>query len=143
MPSADSCAAVRSPCGSLSSLRNTVQASPGKLDRLPRSPAGSTVLALDGCGLCDSLPARPTRDASYPVSVRQVAGLLHASFRRHLTMTPLRFASPSPPSGWTGDFHSPAIEHAGHTTGAARGGSWGSLTRPQRFDPPKGTIARG
>src|SRR5215470_15616333 len=31
-------------------------------------------------------------------------------------MTPLCFASPSPPSDWTGDFHSPAIEHAGHTT---------------------------
>jgi hypothetical protein len=93
-----------------------MQASPDKLDRLPRSPAGSTALALDGCGLRDSLPARPTRNASYPVSVRQVAGLLHASFKRHLAMTPLRFTGPSPPSGWTGDFHPQAIEHAGHTT---------------------------
>src|ERR1700730_13208845 len=31
-------------------------------------------------------------------------------------MTPLCFANPSPPSGWTGDFHPQAIEHAGHTT---------------------------
>src|SRR5215470_3324308 len=80
------------------------QASPGKLDRLRRTPAGSTALAFDGTGLCDSLPARPPKDASYPVSVRQVAALLHTSFRRHLTMTPLCFASPSPPSGWTGTF---------------------------------------
>src|SRR5215472_9958329 len=92
------------------------QASPGKIERLHRTPAGSTALAFDGTGLCDQWPARPAKDASYPVSVRQVAALLHTSFRRHLAMTPLCFASPSPPSGWTGDFHSPAIEHAGHTT---------------------------
>src|SRR5262245_30520706 len=92
------------------------QASPGKLDHLRRTPAGSTALAFDGTGLCGSLPARPAKDASYPVSVRQVAALLHTSFRRHLAETPLCFASPSPPSGWTGDSHSPAIEHAGHTT---------------------------
>ena len=47
---------------------------------------------------------------------RQVAVLLHTAFRRHLAMTPLCFANPSPPSGWTGDFHPQAIEHAGHTT---------------------------
>ena len=29
---------------------------------------------------------------------------------------PLCFTNPSPPSGWTGDFHSQAIEHAGHAT---------------------------
>jgi len=42
---------------------------------------------------------RPTRD------IDLIAVLLSASFRQHLTMVPLRFASPSPPSGWTGDFH--------------------------------------
>src|SRR5580704_12729784 len=36
-------------------------------------------------------------------------------------MTPLCFANPSPPSGWTGDFHPQAIEHAGHTTKPLRG----------------------
>jgi hypothetical protein len=41
-------------------------------DRLPRTPAGSTALVLDGYGLRDSLPARPTGDASDPLSVRQV-----------------------------------------------------------------------
>ena len=97
-------------------IRNTAQASPGKLGRLPRTPAGSTHLALDGYGLRDQLLARPTKPASYPVSVRQVAVLLHASFRHHLAAMPLRFANPSPPSGWIEDFHFPATEHAGHTT---------------------------
>ena len=40
-------------------------------------------------GLCDILPARPTSAASYPVSVRRVATLLHASFRRSLAVPPL------------------------------------------------------
>jgi hypothetical protein len=101
--------------------RNTTQASPGKFDRLPRTPAGSTALALDGSGLRDQSPARPAKDASYPVSVRQVAVLLHTAFRPHLAMTPLCFANPSPPSGWIGDFHPQAIEHAGHTTNPLRG----------------------
>src|SRR4029077_15037089 len=96
--------------------RNMTQASPGKFNRLPRTPAGSTALTLDGYGLRGSLAARPARDASYPVSVRQVAVLLHASFRHHLAMMPLRFAKPSPPSGWLGDFHPQAIEHDTLTT---------------------------
>lgn len=49
------------------------------------------------------------------VSVRQVMVLRYASFKPRLTTTPLRFASPSPPSGWTGDFHLRAAEHARHT----------------------------
>ena len=38
----------------------------------------------------------------------------------HLTMTPLRFANPSPPSGWIEDFHLQAVVHTRHTT--KRGG---------------------
>ncbi|MGO8735186.1 MAG: hypothetical protein ACLQVM_20605, partial [Terriglobia bacterium] len=38
-----------------------------------------------------------------------------ASFRPRLTTTPLRFANPSPPSGWVEDFHLQAVEHARHT----------------------------
>src|SRR5262245_63642789 len=53
-----------------------------------------------GIGRC------PAKDASYLVSVRQVAALLRTSFRRHLAITPLCFASPSPPSDWTGGSHS-------------------------------------
>jgi hypothetical protein len=30
-------------------------------------------------------------------------------------MTPLRFANPSPPSGWVEDFHLQAVDHARHT----------------------------
>jgi hypothetical protein len=41
--------------------------------------------------------------------------LLHASFRPHLAMTPLRFAIPSPPPGWEEDFHLQAAGHARHT----------------------------
>src|SRR5215475_2297647 len=79
--------------GSSVSRGDTSQISRGKFDRLPRTPAGSTAAALDGYGLCDQLPARPTADASYPVSVRQVAVARHAPFRRHLTMTPWRSCS--------------------------------------------------
>ena len=96
------------------------QASRGKFDRLYRTPAGSTALTLDGCGLRDSSPARPARDASYPISVRQVAVLLHTSFRHRLAEMPLRFAKPSPPSGWLGDLHPQAIEHARHATNPLR-----------------------
>src|SRR5262245_19614314 len=92
------------------------QASRGKFDRLPRAPAGSTPQALDGCGLCGESSARPTWTASYPISVRQVADLLHAAFRRRLATTPLRFASTSPPSGCAGDLHPQAVEHARHTS---------------------------
>jgi hypothetical protein len=58
---------------------------------------------------------RPTITASYPVPVRRVAALLHASFGPRLATTPLRFANPSPPSGWVEDFHLQPAEHARHT----------------------------
>ena len=54
--------------------------------------------------------------ASYLVSVRQLAGLLHASFRPCLTTTPLRFTKPSPLSGWLEDFHLLVVCHARHTS---------------------------
>src|SRR5215813_7227648 len=40
--------------------KDTMQISRSKPDSLHRTPAGFTVLALDGYGLCDILPARPT-----------------------------------------------------------------------------------
>jgi hypothetical protein len=58
-PSADFCAAVRGPYGSLSesgSPGGTVQMSRGKPRSLPRTPAGFTVQAFDGYGLRDFLP---------------------------------------------------------------------------------------
>src|SRR6266853_1656072 len=108
--------APRSGCLAASSVPgDTVQISRSKPDSLRRTPAGFTVLAIDGYGLCDILPARPTSAASYPVSVRRVATLLHASFRRSLAVPPLRFASASPPSGCTGDFHPQTVGHVRHT----------------------------
>src|SRR5205807_9625694 len=50
-------------------------------------------------------PGRPR----YPVLVHRAATLLHAFFRPHLAMIPLRFANPSPPSGWIEEFHLQAV----------------------------------
>src|SRR6202035_928439 len=50
-------------------------------DRLRRAPAESTTLAHGDDGLCGIGPARPTRIASYSVSVRQVAALLPRFFQ--------------------------------------------------------------
>ena len=69
---------------------------------------------MDG-GLCCLVSARPTSTAYSPIPVRQAATLLHASFRRCVTATPLRFANPSPPSSWIRDFHPQAGKHAWQT----------------------------
>ena len=53
--------------------------------------------------------------ASYPISVRRLTRLLPASFRQSLTTPPLRFANPSPPSGWIRDSNPQAVKHARHT----------------------------
>ena len=71
---------------------------------------------FDGYGLRCSLPTRPRVQASYPVLVHRHTPLLHASFRPRLATTPLRFASPSPPSGWIRDFYPQTVEHARHTS---------------------------
>src|SRR5271170_2652115 len=91
------------------------QISRGKFDRLQRTAAGFTSTRFDGYGLCCSLPTRPQVQASYPVLVHRHTLLLHASFRPHLATTPLRFANPSPPSGWIRDLHPQTVEHARHT----------------------------
>jgi uncharacterized protein (DUF1800 family) len=58
---------------------------------------------------------RPVADLTAAVLVHRAATLLHASFRPRLATTPLRFANPSPPSGWMEDFHLQAVDHARHT----------------------------
>src|SRR5215472_13736748 len=58
----------------------------------------------------------PHRRPLHPGPVHRLSLLIHASFRPRLTTTPLRFSSPSPPPGWTGDFHPLAVEHVRHTT---------------------------
>ena len=68
------------------------------------------------------------REASYPVLVHRRTLLLHASLRPRLATTPLRFANPSPPSGWIRDSHPQTVEHARYTkTPVER--AWKSETR--------------
>ena len=139
MPSADFCAAVRSPCGSLSLVAETQRRSPevrptafaARPSDLPPRP----LMAVDFAIRCSLVrPGRPR----YPLLVHRAATLLHAVFRPHLAMTPLRFANPSPPSGWIEDFHLQAVVHTRHTTQSparrpgssprARATRWGVLS---------------
>jgi hypothetical protein len=115
MPSADFCAAVRSPCDDLSP-KGTQRRSPEVRStafaaRPPDLPPRS-LMAVDFAIHCSLVRSGRPR---YPVLVHRAATLLHASFRPHLAMTPLRFANPSPPSGWIEDFHLQAVDHARHT----------------------------
>ena len=106
MPSADFCAAVRPPCDDLSpdlrtqhrsfEVRSTAFAA-----RPPNLPPRPLMVVDFAIGFLLVRPGRPR----YPVLVHRVAALLHASFRPRLAATPLRFANPSPPSGWIKDFH--------------------------------------
>ena len=113
-PSADFSAAI-------TSLTTRLVQCPGhngdlpRFDRLPCTPAEFTTPTLDDHGLRNQLLVRSGRPR-YPVFVHRAAGLLHASFRLRLATTPLRFANPSPSSGWLQDFHLQAVEHARHTT---------------------------
>src|SRR5512135_1347902 len=117
MPSADFCTGVRVPHGPLSPVSKTRRRPPEVSSiAFTAHPPDLQPQALDGYGLRGKSSARPTWAASYPVSVRQVATLLHASFRPRLAATPLRFANTSPPSGCVGDLHPQAVEHARHTT---------------------------
>src|SRR6202521_4403668 len=123
MPSADFCSAVRRPLGRPSRLADdTGQISRGKLNRLRCTTAGSTLPALDGCGLRDTLPARPA--LAPPIRFLFIGSHLCSTLpsdpasRRQ----PLRFTNPSPPSGGVEDFHLQAIEHARHTANPRGGG---------------------
>src|SRR6266478_250803 len=117
-PSADFCAAVRSPYDGLSPQTGTQRrppevrptAFPARPPDLPPRPLMTVDFAIT-CSLVR--PGRPR----YPVFVHRAAALLHAFFRPHLAMTPLRFANPSPPSGWIEDFHLQAVVRTRHTTG--------------------------
>ena len=116
MPSADFCVAVRSPYDDLSLESGTQRRPPevrstafaARPPDLPPRPLMTVDFAIT-CSLVR--PGRPR----YPVLVHRAAALLHASFRPRLATTPLRFANPSPPSGWIEDFHLQAVDHARHT----------------------------
>jgi hypothetical protein len=116
MPSADFCAAIGPPYGDLSPESGTQRRPPevrstaftARPPDLPPRPLMTVDFAIIGSLV---RPGRPR----YPVFVHRTAALLHAFFRPHLAMTPLRFASPSPSSGWTEDFHLQAVVHTRHT----------------------------
>ena len=116
MPSADFCAAVRPPYGCLSPVAGTQRRPPevrptAFTARPPNLPPRS-LMTLDFAIACSLVrPGRPR----YPVFIHRVAALLQAFFRPHLAMTPLRFANPSPSSGWIEDFHLQAVVHTRHT----------------------------
>src|SRR6202451_382773 len=121
-PSADFCTAVRPPCDRLSPVAGTQhrppEVRPTAFTARPPDLPPRSLMTMD-FAISSSLvrPGRPR----YPVFVHRAAALLHAFFRPHLAMTPLRFANPSPPSGWIEDFHLQAVDHAWHTKkGAAR-----------------------
>jgi hypothetical protein len=116
MPSADFCAAVGSPRG-LPSPEFETRHRPPRLSLttfLARSPDLQHWPLMDG-GLRRLRSARPTNTAYYPIPVRQAATLLHTTFRRRVTKTPLRFANPSPPSSWIRDLHPQVEKHAWQT----------------------------
>src|SRR6516164_9134650 len=116
MPSADFCVAVRTPCDVLSLVAETQRRPPevrptafaARPSDLPPRPLMAVDFAINGSLV---RPGRPR----YPLLVHRAAVLLHAVFRPHLAVTPLRFANPSPPSGWIEDFHLQAVVHTRHT----------------------------
>ena len=121
MPSADFCAAVRPPCGDLSLESETQRRSPEvRSTAFPARPPDlppRSLMTVDFAITCSLVrPGRPR----YPVLVHRAAALLRASFRLRLATTPLRFANPSPPSGWIEDFHLQAVVHARHTRDCER-----------------------
>ena len=113
MPSADFCCEVKAPCNAFSHDSVTRSRSPEL--SLQHATAKFTTRAFDGYGLRDHWPARPAPYASDPVFAHWLVRLIHASFRPHLTMTPLRFAMTSLPSGCEKDSHLQAVEHARRT----------------------------
>ena len=120
-PSADFCAAVRSPYDHLSPVAGTQrrppEVRPTAFAARPSDLPPRSLMTMDFAISCSLVrPGRPR----YPLLVHRAAVLLHAVFRPHLAMTPLRFANPSPPSGWIEDFHLQAAVHTRHTTRTPR-----------------------
>ena len=123
MPSADFWRAITNSCESVSSSRcskadySRTHARPPRLSSSTFTTHQPDLLhkhLMDGGLRCD-WPTRPTCTAYYPIPVRPVAALLHASFRPRLATTPLRFANPSPPSSWIRDLHPQVGKHAWQT----------------------------
>ena len=67
--------------------------SPDKNTVLHRTTAGFTPLPFGHESFAVTWPLAPVRGASYPVLVHQPTASFHASFRRSVTLPPLRFPS--------------------------------------------------
>jgi hypothetical protein len=102
-------------------LADTMQISRGKSDRLRITTAESTLRRLDGYGLRDVRLTRPR--LAPPIRFLFIGSILCSTLLPDLPsrVTPLRFANPSPPSGWIEDSHLQAVKHARHTTQPLRG----------------------
>ena len=96
------------------------QISQGKFDRLPRTlPDLQTwpLMDMDFATCCPLVRPRMPPIRFLSVRPRFCSALPSDAASRR---PPLCFANPSPPSGWTGDFHPQALEHAWHTTNTLR-----------------------
>jgi hypothetical protein len=99
MPSADFCGAVREDCSALSPIQDTPQISRGKPSYRRCIDAGF-IKHRSACGwraLLLRASSPRLYHTSYPVRVLRPARSFHASFRRPLARTPLRFPCPSAP----------------------------------------------
>ena len=115
MPSADFCRSLTLDYSRVSLSSRQVADLPSKPNPFSRPTAGLPTSALDGCGLRYTVPTRPTPYASIRFLFIGSRFCFHASFRRLLAESPLRFAITSPPSGCERDFHPLAVRHARHT----------------------------
>lgn len=89
-----------------------------------------TLPALGEYGLCYLRQTRPALAPIYPVSVRRLVPLLHASFRPCLTTTPLRFANLHLHQVGMGTSTPPVSRHARHASATTRRA--GSLMKAPR-----------
>ena len=122
-PSADFCRPVRTDHSTLSRESTANGRSPEVSSTAFRTqPPNLQPMRLMNMDFVIICPLVHTRLASYPVLVHRLVLLLRASFRPRLATTPLHFANPSPPSGWAGDLHPQAVNHARHTK--KRGGHY-------------------
>src|SRR5271154_1282189 len=122
MPSADFCPVVRLPLDSLSRVAATQDRSPGVISAAFHAQSSDLRFApLMDMDFVVSCPlVRYWRLISAVCSSTRMFGprFLQTSPRGD---SPCVITSPSPPSGWAGDFHLQAAEHAQHTTKPLRG----------------------
>src|ERR1051326_6693179 len=113
---ADFCPVVRLSYDNLSRRNDTEQISRGKLSCLPCTIAESTLRTLGGYGTRSKLPARPVLAPNIRFFVHRLARLTMRLRTPPRGDSPFIITGPSPPSGWSEDFHLRTAEHARHTT---------------------------